>query len=978
MLYRLLGPLEIWDGSCWHGLRQAKWRALLAVLLCRANQAVSAGRLIEELWGQQPPKSAGKLLHACVSDVRRALGDSSGETLVTRAPGYELRTRRGELDCHHFEDLATRGRQAFGDGAFELAATRLGEALALWRGPALADVPASPTVQAEAARLEAGRLGAVEALVETELARGRHADVLPELHSLVRQHPLREGLHGQLMLALYRAGRQAEALAVLRDLRRVLVEELGLEPGPALQNLQRQILAADPALLVGQPRPSNELAVARPATVEPPRQLPPTSAIFAGREDESERLRALLRQDGKEPVAIATVYGIGGIGKSALAIHVAHQLAGEFPDGQLYADLHGATAGVAPLEPLELLGRFLRALGVDGSQVPAQVDEAAARLRSLTAGRRLLLVLDNVRDTSQVAPLLPGGPGCGVLITSRRVLAGLDGAGQLHLGVLTPQEAVALLGRLIGEQRIAAEPTAADELARWCGWLPLALRIAGARLTARPGWPVRALAERLADARCRLDELELSDIGVRASFRISYTELGDSPNPNDRTAAEAFSLLGMLDGPAVGVPVVARLLDQPEPTTDRVLERLVDAQLLETPSPGRYRMHDLLRVYAREQATRQYSQQQAAALRRAFGLYVATCWHTLDLLCPGDQRLTRADDRWSKGGLEFADEPAALGWLEAERANLLAAVQQAAITPGVPSEFAVQFAQALFGFFRVRGYWNDWVRVNQTALAVANQLGDRPAQAQAQNDLGLAHSRQGQYEQALAYHQQSLAIYQNLGDHRGQAASLNNLGIVYQRQGQYDQALACHQQSLTIKRELGDRHGQANSLGNLGLVHQRRGHYDQALACHRQSLTIYRELGHRDGQANSLNDLGLVHLQQARYEQALACQRKSLAMFRELGDRDGQANSLNDLGLIHQRQGRYDQALACHRQSLTIRGELGDPYGQAESLRDLGGALQALGRHQEKRAHWQQALAIFEQLQCADADGIRILLTDTN
>jgi tetratricopeptide (TPR) repeat protein len=468
----------------------------------------------------------------------------------------------------------------------------------------------------------------------------------------------------------------------------------------------------------------------------------------------------------------------------------------------------------------------------------------------LTAGRRLLLVLDDVHDTSQVAPLLPGGPGCGVLITSRRVLAGLDGASGLQLKVLAPQEAVALLGRLIGEERIAVDPAAADELARRCGWLPLALRIAGARLAARPGWPVRVLAERLADARRRLDELELPDIGVRASFRISWTELSDSPDQEDRDAAAAFALLGILDGPEVGLPVAARLLDRPEPETDRVLERLVDAQLLETSSPGRYHMHDLLGVYAREQAARQYTpQQQAAGLRRVLGMYVATCWRTLDLLCPGDPRLGRADGRFRKGGLDFADELAALGWLEAERANLLAAVEQVATTPGVPSEFAVQLAQALFGFFRVRGYWSDWARVNQTALAVASRMGDRSAQAQAHNDLGLAHSRQGQYERALDCHQQSLTIYQELGDRRGQAASLNNLGIVHQRQGRYDQALACHQQSLAIRRELGDPYGQAESLRDLGVALQALGHHQEKLARWREALAIFEQLQCADAEA---------------------------------------------------------------------------------------------------------------------------------
>jgi hypothetical protein len=422
------------------------------------------------------------------------------------------------------------------------------------------------------------------------------------------------------------------------------------------------------------------------------------------------------------------ISGTAGVGKTTLAIHAAHWLAERFPDGQLYVNLQGATSGLQPLHPLGVLGRFLRALGVESSAIPTEVDEAATRFRSQVASRRLLVVLDNAHDTAQVRPLLPASPGCGVLVTSRRVLAALGGAHHLHLDVLAPPEAIQLLGRLAGRQRVAADPEATAQLAQWCGYLPLALRIAGARLAARPGWPVSALAERLADQQRRLDELVLADMGVRASFEVSCQELGASADPLDRAAAGAFSLLGVLDGPDVSLPVAAHLLDQPRQAAERVLERLVDAHLVQTPSPGRYRLHDLLRLYARELARKLHPEsERAAALHRAFGLYVATAWRTLSLLRPSDYRLARADTRWSKGGLEFTDETAALDWLEAERANLLAAVQQAAATPGVPAAITMQLSQALFGFFLVHSYWQDWVRVNQTALGIARRVGDRAA-----------------------------------------------------------------------------------------------------------------------------------------------------------------------------------------------------------------------------------------------------------
>jgi DNA-binding SARP family transcriptional activator/tetratricopeptide (TPR) repeat protein len=990
MEFRILGPVEVWDGARRLDLRGSKPRALLAVLLLHANQVVSTDHLVDQLWGEAPPPTARNLVQVAVSRLRQALHDRLGgnapaPVLATRPSGYLLRVEPGELDLDRFEGLTAEAQRAIADGDLEGSAERWRAALALWRGPALAGASTEALQRTVVPRLEEARLMALEERLEVELGLGRHAQLVGELEALVASHPDRERLCRQLMLALYRSGRRARALAVYRSTRRLLAEELGLEPSPALQQLERAILRADPALSPPAPATADRQAASAAATsgrtASPaPCQLPPDIGDFTGREEPLTRVRGLL---GREPSSTATsvvvcaISGAAGVGKTALAIHAAHQLAERFPDGQLYVNLQGATSGLRPLHPLGVLGRFLRALGVEGGAIPTDLDEAAARFRSQVASRRLLVVLDNARDAAQVQPLLPASPGCGVLVTSRRVLAALDAAHQLHLDVLCPQEAIELLGRLTGQQRIAAEPEATAQLAHWCGGLPLALRIVGARLATRPSWPVSALTERLADQQRRLDELELAEIGVRASFQVSYQELGTSGDPLDRAAAQAFTLLGVLDGPDLSLPVAAHLLDQPQQVAEQVLERLVDAHLLETPSPGRYRLHDLLRLYARELARELHPEsERVAALHRVFGLYVATAWRTLSLLRPGDYRLARADDRWRKGGLEFADEKEALGWLEAERANLLAAVQQAATIPGVPAAMAIQLAQPLYGFFLMRSYWQDWVRVNQTALGIARRVGDRAAQAQAHNDLGVVYWRQGRYAEALACQQESLAIRRELGDRYGQAASLTNLGVVYEWQGRYAEALACQEESLALFRELGDRYGQAASLTNLGVVYQRQGRYDEALACHQGSLGIGRELGDRHGQAASLNDLGVVHQRREDYDQALACQQESLALFRELGDRWGQAASLNELGIVYQRQGRYDRAVTCQRASLTTRRELGDPHGEAETLRELGVTLRALGRHQEARAHWQQALAIFKQLQSADADQVRALLAE--
>ncbi len=502
-------------------------------------------------------------------------------------------------------------------------------------------------------------------------------------------------------MALYRNGRQADALAAYQRLRRTLTDDLGIDPSQALRDLQAAILRQEPALELAPPPIT--LAPAGPARAPMPRQLPAPPQSFTGRAQELAQLDAIAATADNQPVVVvvAAISGSAGVGKSALVIHAANRLAKHFPDGQLYINLQGATAGMAPLEPLEVLGRFLRALGVSGDQVPDGVDEATARFRSELADQRLLVVLDNAADTDQVLPLLPGQSGCAALITSRRVLAGLDTASHLHLDVLAAAEAIELLGRLAGKDRIAAEPEATSEVAQRCGWLPLALRIAGARLAARPGWPVRALAERLTDATRRLEELEASGLAVRASFEVSLHALQHSGDTGDQAAARAFGLLGLSDGPDLSLTAAARLLNEPEPAADRLLERLVDAQLLETPSPGRYQFHDLMRLYADQLAMRQYPEpERMAALTRLFGFFTATAWESLRLLRPGDRRLATADPRWARGGLRFADMAAALAWLEAERANLMAAIGQAAVAaPGIPAEVAYQLTRALFGFF---------------------------------------------------------------------------------------------------------------------------------------------------------------------------------------------------------------------------------------------------------------------------------------
>jgi DNA-binding SARP family transcriptional activator len=642
MEFRILGPFEARrDGRC---LSLApRQQGLLAALLLRANQVLSADQLIDQLWGASPPTAARNALHSHIRRLRRMLEPFGDDTqLLSYRPGYVLKVGSHRLDLHAFEELVARGREARMGGDLERTVACLGAALALWRGPALAGIAAEGLRRVDVPRLEEWRLTVLEERIHAELVLGHHGELIGDLTALTAEYPFRERLHQQLMLALYRTGRQAEALTDYRKLREVLVEQLGIEPSPNLQQLQRAILVNDPALTSPAREPPAASPPAQrpptralepggrslPVVLAPPRQLPPDIVPFTGRSIELQALSALLHQpENKNVVPIAAIHGAPGVGKSALAIHFAHQVRARFPHGQLYVDLHGANPDLNALEPDEVLGRFLRALGISGMDVPAQVEEQAALLRSLLTAKRVLVVLDNAHSASQVSPLLPASPGTAVLVTSRQCLVDLDGAAHLQLEVLAPGESVALLARLSGASRVDAEPQAAAAIVKLCGYLPLAVRIAGVRLAARPSWPLSVLAARLVDEHHRLDELEAASLAARASFEPTYRHLDANPRPGRFSDAHAFRLLALLEGRDFGVPVVTALLDQPHDVAAAALERLVDAHLLENPVPGCYRFHDLLRLFARERcAAEEPEGDRTEAVARVLNFHAPTSY----------------------------------------------------------------------------------------------------------------------------------------------------------------------------------------------------------------------------------------------------------------------------------------------------------------------------------------------------------------
>jgi DNA-binding SARP family transcriptional activator len=588
--FRLLGPLEFFDGRRWSSVGAAKQRALLAVLLIMANRPVSTDQLIAELWGERPPASAAGLLAGYVWRLRRCLGDQEGRTLVTRAPGYQLVVPPGAADVHDYAALVAAGRRGLAAGDLSAAVTALSSALALWRGAPLADVALLPSVLAESARLDEERLAVVEARIGAEIGLGRHEALLPELKLMVSQYPLRERLHAHLMVALYRTGQQAEALGAYRDLRGLLIDELGVEPSKPLRELQGRILREDPAL-------AQTVADTAPATAVPrmavPRTLPPDVPVFLDRERELALITARLT-GGQQRCA---VHGMAGVGKTTLAVHAAHRLADRFPDGQLYLDL-GACATRGPLRPVDAIGRLLGALGVPATDVPSDEERAAALLRTALAGRRVLIVLDDVLDTAQIRQLVPATPGCAVIVAGRPTTTTVDGAGMLRLDRLPTAAAVNLIRRYVGADRTDGERDAVAEIALLCECLPLALRIAAARLAQRPDWTIREFAARLADPGRRLAALTCADLSIRDSMRAGALLLRRIGDP---TVPRTLRVLGVLDLPVLRTSALAVLLDVPSEAAELIAERLVDAGLVEPMSMDTYRVPELVRLFARDE-----------------------------------------------------------------------------------------------------------------------------------------------------------------------------------------------------------------------------------------------------------------------------------------------------------------------------------------------------------------------------------------
>jgi DNA-binding SARP family transcriptional activator len=929
---RVLGPLEVAAGERLLDVGGARLRVVFALLVAARGRVVRIGTLVEGLWGAAAPPDAERTVRAYVSLLRKALRPA--DLIETHPPGYLLRVEPEAVDAAEFERLAAEGRDALTAGRAPAAARLLARALGLWRGDAYGEFAEAGALAAERARLAELRLGAVVDRVEADLESGLGGVLVAELEALTAAHPGNERLWGQLVRALYRDGRQADALAAYSRARAGLLAAAGAEPSPALAAVQAQVLAHDPALLPPGPRP----AVVEPATpaAEVPALLPPAVRAFSGRERELAELDRLLEPGDRAPaVAVAAVSGTAGIGKTALALHWAHRVADRFGDGQLYVNLRGFDPAGPPLPAGTAIRRFLDAYGVPAARIPADLDSQAALYRSTLAGRRVLVVLDNAADAEQVRPLLPGTPTAVVLVTSRNQLAGLvagAGAQPVPLGLLSDSEARDLLGNQLGAERLADDPDAVDEIIDRCARLPLALAIAAARAVSHPDFPLGAVAAELGaaelgDARDRLDALSGGDpaADVRAVFSSSYQALSAA-------AARLFRLLGLHPGPDVTVSGAASLAGVERADARRLLGEVTRASLLAEDAPGRYGYHDLLRAYAADLVERRESAaQRAAALGRLMDHYLHSAG-AADLLLDRLREPSPLPPRPALPGTAvevFADRAQARAWLAAEHANLVAALR----LPGTDRQ-VWQLAWALTTYLDRQGHWTDLAAAGQAALVAARRLGELTGQAWAQTVIARSHLRRGGNAAVRIHLEQARDLYAKAGSETGLAGVQLHYTDLCNRGGDYAGALA---------------------HAELALAHFRRG-------------------GHIRGQARALNTAGWHHVLLGSYDTAVSHAEQALELLIEVGDVAGEAATWDTLGYAQHHLGRYPDAVASYELALDLYRDLQDRLHEAEVLIHLGDARAAAADPAAARATWGQAHDILTALDHPDAADVETRL----
>jgi DNA-binding SARP family transcriptional activator/Flp pilus assembly protein TadD/DNA-binding XRE family transcriptional regulator len=936
----VLGPLTARRGEQHIEVGAAKQRWLLALLALQPNQVVRRDEIVDLLWDDRPPASCLELVHTYVARLRKALESGQREpsrTIVTAKGGYLLAAAEDQLDLLGFDALVSRADTALNSGDVAVAARCFRSALGMWRGPALAGLDRFRQHPARLA-LVMRRASVVLSYADVALAEGNHDEAVTHLRALTAEEPLHETAHARLMLALAGSGRQAAALELFDDIRRRLGTEFGIEPGSELREAQTQVLRQD----VGK----RTVAAAAPKR---PAQLPADVAGFRGREEHLTELDRLVPgEPGATDVRIAVVSGTAGVGKTAVVVRWAHRTRERFPDGQLYVDLRGYGPG-QPVEPGDVLSGFLRALGVAGTDIPSEIDERAAKYRTVLHGLRVLLVLDNAGSVQQVRPLLPGSTSCFVVVTSRDSLPGLiarDGARRLPLDLLAAAEAFDLLRTLLGG-RVDVEPEAAAELVEYSARLPLALRLVAELAISRPRAALRELVAELADERGRLDLLDGGgdpETAVRAVFSWSYRHL-----PAD--AARVFRLWGLQPGRDFTLGATAALAACGVDEAQRLTETLARAHLVEETAPGRFQLHDLLRVYAAELAGREEARGREA-LTRLFDYYVYAASRAVDVVSPLERHLRPdlAEPALDVGAWPDADN--AQTWLETERRNLLA-VASYTTRNGWP-EHLRQLSAVLWHYLDVGGYHEDSLVLHTHASALAHDAGDRAGEADPMTLVGLGHWRVGRSREALRYLEEALVIARETGN-RSEPYVLTTLGLVCRALGRFADAHGYGEAALELTSDPG---GEALVRVVLGISCRNLGRFDEAVEQFERGLALVRETGDRTTEGYLRTNLGDVLEALGRHEEAIRSLEAGLDLFRATGTHTSEAYALCFLGDVHRGLGHYDKALECLEQALAISRETGGRTNESVALKNLGDVHQELGHHHDAARYLDDALAI--------------------
>jgi DNA-binding SARP family transcriptional activator/tetratricopeptide (TPR) repeat protein len=949
--FRILGPLEITTGAERLDVGGTRQQVVIAALLLAANQVVPIDRLLEAIYGDELPPTSRSQAQISVSSLRRMLARHNSTAIITTHPyGYVFEIGGEHIDSAKFEDLVAAGRAARDTGHVTQAVASYRDALRLWRGPALDGID-SQLIRAAANLLDERRVNLNEDCIQLELELGRHRELVGELTSLIEEYPLREGLRGQLMLALYRCDRTAEALQVYRQARQTMMDELGVGPGERLQRLERSILLSDPSLA---PAPGS--ITIQPAARRGPSMLPTDIADFVGREEQIAQIHEALRRKPSTAVPVVVIVGRGGMGKTSLAVHVSHQFMGDFPDGQLFADLHGASAH--PIGPIQALERFLRALGIPGSQIPGSLDERAEVYRSLLVDRKALVVIDDATSESQILPLLPGGAAAAVIVTSRNRLSGLPGATHIDISVFSAEWSLDLLAHIIGTTRVRSQASEASLVAQHCAYLPLALRIAGARLSARPHWSIQQLVDRLADETHRLDELRYGDLDVRPTILLTYQSASAD-------ARRLFRLLALLDLPFFPGWVSSILLDQPLARADDLLDDLVNAQLIELTGTGsgvhqQYRFHDLIKVFARERlAAEEPAAERSAALERSFGalLYLAEQAHSRhwggEYAC-----LPSAARRWplpERLVEELLNDP--ISWYEGARPVLASAVRQTA-QAGF-GELCWSLAFSSLTLFEVRSYLDDWRATHDIALDAARRAGDIRGQAAMLYSIGSLHVAQHQFGPAQEVFTTATRLFSEAGDEQGIAIVTCQIAYIDRMTGCLADATAHYEQALALFKKTPDLTATVYVLHSMAQIKLELRQLAEAKRLLAYASQLNRALQPGRVQAQVLHRTGETHLLSGDMDAAVDSFERALETVQGIGDPIGESYVLHSLGIAQIQQRKYSEARGALLRALELARTTSARLAEGQALLGLCQLTLASEDLDEAVTHGQQAVDVF-------------------